>query len=388
MSMPNARTLVSIAALSACCAGAQAQLPDSVKLRASVGIEHEDNVLRSSGSKQSDTVAVFGAGVTFDKEYSLQRIRLEADWAHYKHQDLSNLDYSTLNYLAAWNFAITPRLRGVASAERRQYRDVTDIGSPGLNRVARHTDRLEKLEGTYEIDGAWRAMAGVERQSSESSEALSYDAGPRVASGRLGVGYDFGSERVVWLRARQGNGDYRNAAFSGADFKEHEYDVYTRWRLTGKTVADARIGWFEREHDNQSFRDFDGVVGNANVTWDITGKTSLRAGVQRHLGAYGLLAASGGHIRTNRFYVQPTWRATEQVSVNLRWQHDERSWQSVSGIDTGREDKADYLQVGVDWTPTRIVTLSTALRHERRASNLAGFDYRANVLGVYLKVAL
>jgi exopolysaccharide biosynthesis operon protein EpsL len=383
----TARTLLSIAALCAC-AGAQAQLPESVKLRASVGIEHEDNVLRASTGKQSDTVAVFGAGVTFDKEYSLQRIRLEADWAHHKHSDLSNLDYSTLNYLAAWNFAITPRFRGVASAERRQYRDVTDIGSPGLNRVARHTDRLEKLEGIYEIDGAWRAMAGVERQSSESSEPLSYDAGPRVASGRVGVGYDFGAERVVWLRVRQGEGDYRNAAFSGGDFKEHEVEVSTRWRLTGKTVVDARVALFDRAHDTQGFRDFDGVVGNANVTWDITGKTSLRAGVQRHLGAYGLMPASGGSIRTNRFYVQPTWRASEQVSVNLRWQHDERSWQSVSGVESGRQDKADYLQVGVDWTPTRIVTLSTALRHERRASNLAGFDYRANVLGVYLKVTL
>ncbi|HSV48251.1 MAG TPA: XrtB/PEP-CTERM-associated polysaccharide biosynthesis outer membrane protein EpsL [Ramlibacter sp.] len=386
MKMPKARSLVSLAALAACCA-AQAQLPESVKLRGSVGVERDDNVLRSSTAPQSDTIGVLGAGITFDKEYSLQRIRVVADWARYSHRNLDNLDYSTLNYLAAWNWSLTPRFRGVASAERQQYRDVTDIGTPGLNRVARHTDRTEKIEGIYEIDGAWRAMGALRNQASESSEAVSYDAGPHVRSVLAGVGYDFGAERNIYARVRQGEGDYSNANFSGGDFKERELDFTSHWRLTGKTVADGRIGFFKREHDNQPFRDFDGVAGEAAVTWDVTGKTSLRGGYQRQLTAYGL-TTGGGHILTNRIYVQPVWRATEQISVNARWQHDDRNWKGVTGVDSGREDTADYAALGVDWMPTRILTLSTGLRHERRKSNLVGFNYRANIVGLALKVSL
>lgn len=379
-----------LAGLFACAAHAQVagtaagstEAVDTLRWHAQARLERDSNVLRAPDAV-SDEVGVLSAGVRLDKRYSLQRVTLDAQAATYRFRELSALDYRSLNYRAAWDFQVTPRFQGTASAERRQYRDITDASSTTA-RAARRLERDELLEGAWLPGGGWRAMAGVSRYSSASDDPRSLESSPSVASTRVGGGYEFPSGSLVTLQWRRGDGEYRSG--QGPDFRETEPFVTVRWPAGARTTLQARAGHLSREHDAAGERDFRGAVGNASVEWTYSPKTRAQAGVVRELGSYE--AAGGGSVRGWRWYLEPTWKPTEKTAVRLRFSHETRDWRAVSAAapDAGREDRTRLAGLTLEWMPLRAVTFSTSVRQERRDSNLPAYDFRTTVYGVGVRL--
>jgi len=381
------RPLLPIAALlMAPAVMAQSQPPETnnaFQLRAGLGVEHDSNVLRQPNAV-SDTVTNASVGLKFDRRYSLQRLRADVEAATYRYQDQDQLNYSTLNYSAAWDWSFTPKLHGTISADRKQYRDVTSDPTTGANLVGRRTERTELAEGIYELGAAWRALAGVSHSSVKTTEPISYDGSPTVRSTYVGAGYELASGSSITGRLRHGNGEYKDPTAGGAEFHENEADLLLKWPVTAKTTLQARVGRLERTHSSAPQRDFSGFVGDASVNWEITGKTRLLAQVAHDLSASGFdLSGAGGHVDSNRFIVQPTWNATAQTAVNLRYEYVRRSWEDVPiGSDIGRRERVQNASIGVDWTPRPKILVSATLRNERQRSNLGFGNYRATIYGV------
>jgi exopolysaccharide biosynthesis operon protein EpsL len=365
----------------------RAEPPDLIQFRVGAGVEHNTNVLRAPTGEQSDDIAVLSVGAKIDRTYSLQRVRADVEASTYRYSNLSHLDYSTLNYLAAWDWSFTPALHGVLSAERRQFRDLSDSAA-GIQEIGRRTERTELFEGIYDIDGAWRALAGVSRTSSSTTVPISWDASPTVRSARVGGGYEFASGSSIFARVRRGDGEYKQPLTPGApaDFEEDEAEVLLKWKLTGKTSLDARAGHLKRTHDAAPQRDFSGPVGNVTVTWDATGKTRVVAGALHYLSTSGL--DTGGHVESDRFFIGPVWRATAHTSVNARFDRVSRDWRDIAPGSTqvGRGDVIRTLSLGVDWEPRRVVTVTGSVRGERVRSNLTGLSYRNTAVGVGVKL--
>jgi exopolysaccharide biosynthesis operon protein EpsL len=365
----------------------RAEPPDLVQFRVGAGVEHNTNVLRAPTGEQSDDIGVLSVGAKIDRTYSLQRVRADVEASSYRYRNLSRLNYSTLNYLAAWDWKFTPALHGVLSAERRQFRDISDTVA-GIQEIGRRTERAERFEGIYDIDGAWRALAGVSRTSSSTTVPVSWDASPTVRSARVGGGYEYASGSSVFVRARRGDGEYKALLTPGApaDFRENEGDVQLKWILTGKTSLDARLGRLDRTHEGAPQRDFDGPVGDATVVWDATGKTRVVAGVQHYLSSSGL--ATGGHVESDRFFIGPVWRATAHTSVNARYDRVNRDWRDIAAgeIEAGRRDVIQTLSIGVDWEPRRVVTVTGSVRGERVRSSQPGTSYRNTAVAVGVRL--
>ncbi len=361
--------------------------PKTIEFRATAGIERDDNVLRGpSGTERSDEIGVFGVGVRVAPRLGQQRIVLDAEATTFRHSDLSNLDYSTLNYSLVWNWRFSNAFEGVASADRRQYRDVGGTSVVALGDISRRTERNELIEGGYRLDGAWRVLAGVQQQTSRSSDPRSLDAFPQVRSVRLGTSYDFASGSAITARVRRGEGEY--TGFPGiGDFEDNEVEVALRWLATVKTAVDARLAYLDRSHDRDTRRDFNGLVGFAHVSWEATPKIRLVTGVSRDLGSY--VFGTGGHVESSRVFLGPVYRVTERIAVNARYERETRDWvDAAGGPDAGREDRTNALSAGIDYSPRRFVTASATLRREDRKSNLPAVNYKANVIGVALKLSL
>ena len=288
--------MAALAGLVACDARAQAadagEPGDTLRWRAAARVEHDSNVLRAPVAV-SDEIAVLSSGVRLDKRYSLQRLTLDAEAARYRFSDLSALDYHTLNYRAAWEFQVTPRFQGTASARRQQYRDITDASS-AIARAARRIERDDLLEAAWMPGGGWRALAGVERSSSASDDPRSLESSPRVRSLRAGIGYELASGTLATLQWRRGEGEYRSG--QGPDFRETEPFATLRWPAGGRTSFQAQAGRLSRRHEGAGERDFRGATGHAGVTWTYSPKTRVEAGLARDLGSYRLgdLLGSGG----------------------------------------------------------------------------------------------
>lgn len=353
--------------------------------RVQLGVEHDSNVLRvpSSAGPEADTAAILGVGLSFNKRYSLQRIRADIEATRYTYDKHSELSYNTLNYALAWDWSFTPRLHGVLSADRRQFRDVETDPVTATNVVGRRTERTELAEGIYELSGPWRLLAGAQHTSADSTQVRTWDGSPSIREAHVGAGYEFPSGTSLYLRYRHGNGEYRDPSFlpGATKFKDTETELSARWPVTGKTTVEASIGNLKREHDNAPGLDFSGTVGKATVNWQATAKTRLLAGYLRDISGTGL--ATGGRVTSDRFYLQPTWAATAKTSFNLRYDHVRRDWTGVPAgtPNAGRNESVESIGAGVDWQALRKVSISAYVRQERMTSSLST-GYHANVFGV------
>lgn len=361
--------------------------PEALQFRAIAGVERDSNVLRTPTNERSDNVGVLGVGVHFDRRYGQQRIVADAEASTFRHQDLDELDYSTLNYSLAWNWRFSNFFEGVASAERRQYRDIADTAG-GVSRIGRRTDRNELLEGGYRLGGgAWRVLAGVQNTAARSSDPRNINASPKVQSVHAGTSYEFASGSVISARVKRGDGEYENSP-GASSFEDNQIETTVRWAATAKTTFDGRLAHVDRKHDTTPRHDFSGLVGSAHVSWDATAKTRLVAGIERELGSY--VFVGGGHVENQRIFLAPVWRASEQFVLNARYERARHDWRDIAtgSIDSGREDIINTLSAGLDWQPRRAITVSTTLRNERRRSSLPGLNYKANIIGVGVKVTL
>jgi exopolysaccharide biosynthesis operon protein EpsL len=349
--------------------------------RGRAGIERDSNVLRTSAGQISDTITQLGLGLRYNQRFSQQRVVVDAEVNHFDY-DKINTKYNTLNYAAAWYWRLGNQFEGIASADRRQFRDLT-AGTTGI--VNRRTERNELFEGGYRLGAAWKVLAGVQHTQSTSTDINSWDGNPSVDSVRLGTSYELPSGSVATLRYRYGDGSFQTAAATG--FKDNEVEGRFVWLLSPKTTVDARLGHLKREHDGTPGRDFSGMIGGATVNWEATAKTRLMAGVARDLGSY--IVGPTGHTSSDRWFIGPVYRPTVQTGVSLRYEQERRHWDGVTATaDAGRTDKFDVLAVGLDWQPRRSVGVAAQWRNEKRDSSLPGFNYRANVLGLSLKLTI
>jgi len=382
--------LLSLAALCvgpAAIAQQQQQQPaDVFQFRVAAGVEHDNNVLRQSSGEITDNIGMLSVGMKADKRIGLQRLRADVELTGYKYQDESNLDYNTLNYSAAWDWSLTPRFRGVLSADRRQYREVVTDSITFANRVGRRTERVELLEGMYDVGASLRALAGVKHTSNESTEPRTWDASPRVRSAHVGIGYETPKGTLLTLKHRRGDGEYTDGSVGAAtgDFKEDETELRLQWPVTIKTSVEARLAHLKRDHDVAPQLDFSGMVGGARVNWEITGKTRLIAGYAHDLVASGLI--TGGHVEADRLYLTPVWQFAPHIALNARFDHAERRWKDVpAGPDVGRSETVQTIGVGLDWDPRPALTVSTSVRGEKLSSNLPSSSYKATVFAVAVK---
>lgn len=369
---------------------------DTLQFRAGQTWQYDSNVFRLSDNvnnqavigspSRSDHFGVTTIGAKIDKSYGLQRFELDVNANRYNYKNFSRLDFTAVNYAAAWRWSVTPALYGNLTTDRQEYTDNTaDVQNQG--QLNRRTDRLNLLDAEYAIDGPWRILGGVFERSSSNSQAFTFEGDSKVRGVEAGVRYVFASDSSFAYRLKQGNGEYPNRVSSptfASDFKDREHEFKLVWPITGKTTIQSRLAYFDRAHDGLAARDFSGFVGQLEATWMPTGKTSVNGGVARELGDYQTNNIS--YFQGNRFFIAPTWKPTEKTAVKFRHDHGVRNYKGpLPGfVATNRRDTTDLSVLGFEWEVIRAVKVTTSVFTDRRKSNETGADYKSH--GVNLSV--
>jgi exopolysaccharide biosynthesis operon protein EpsL len=361
----------------------QSQLPDVVQFRIGQSVEHDSNIFRlpASNSRQSDTYGVTTLGLKFDKRYSLQRIELDLNAQDFRYQHSTALDFTALNYAAAWRWNLTPRLTGNVTADRREYLDSTTLVQT-TGSVNRRTDEANLIDAEYEVGAAWRLLGGVFDRTIKNSAALIQEADTQVSGGEAGAKFVFRSGDFVAYRYRQGNGEYSGlpgSAVPSRNFTDKEHELSFEWLPASGTSLQGRVSHLNRKRDDATSSELSGLVGRLNLNWVITGKTRMDVGLIRELVSYQPSTLS--YYDGDRFYISPVWKPTEKTAIRLRLDQGIRHYNGVLGYE-GRRDVVGQAGVSVEWDPLRFVKLIASLAHDKRTSNFAGLDYKANVLGV------
>ena len=140
---------------------------DSNLFRLSDEVDNQN--LPGLGSR-SDQFGVTTVGAKIDKNYGLQRFELDVNASRYSYKNLSQLDFTAVNYAAAWRWSVTPALYGNLTTDRREYTDNTAVVQ-NTGKLNRKTDSLTLLDAEYAIDGPWRVLAGVFKRRTDNTQA-------------------------------------------------------------------------------------------------------------------------------------------------------------------------------------------------------------------------
>jgi exopolysaccharide biosynthesis operon protein EpsL len=363
---------------------------DTLQFRVGQSVQHDSNVFRLSDtantqallgtSERSDEIAVTTLGIKLDKSYSLQRFELEATVDDYNYSRFSNLDFTALNYAAAWRWSLTPAFRGNLTSDRREYVDHTaDVQNNA--QLNRRTLRSTLLDAEYELGASWRLVGGVFERSNTSSSPLTFEADSTVRGTEAGVRYITSAGSSLAYRYRDGQGEYSGrAAALGTDFEDSEHEFRAEWAPSGRTSVQARVSHLDRKHQRLPQRDFSGFTGQLSAAWDITGKTRLTGGVTRELGSYQ--AATASYFEGYRFFVSPLWRVTEKTSLRARYDRAVREYKGpLAGVaPVDRRDTLQLASLSLEWQALRSLALRATVQRDKRRSNLPGFDYTSNAV--------
>ena len=369
---------------------------DVLQFNAGLALQHDSNVFRLSdqtsnpvalgGSGRSDTLLTSSAGLKLRKPYGLQRFEADIGVENTNYKNFSGLNFTAFNYAAAWRWSLTPAFHGNLTTDKKEYVDNTaDVQAAG--RLNRKTDRSTRLDAEYEVDGVWRLLGGAFQRINSNSQSSTFGGDSKVIGAEAGVRYQLPFGTSLAYRFRNGKGAYTNRASATAvasDFNDREHEVQGEW-VGGRTKIGGRISRLERSYDSIPARDFSGFLSQIDLTYALTGKTSIFAGVVRELGSYQTNNTS--YYQGTRVFVAPSWQATENIALRARYDYGVRDFKGpLPGFAaSNRTDKTSLASLAVEWKPVRLLTLMAWLQRDQRTSNEFGADYKSNSVGISAK---
>ena len=369
---------------------------DTLQFNAGLAVLRDSNVFRlsdqasnpavASGSGRSDTILTSSAGLKLRKPYGLQRFEADVGLENTNYKNFSGLNFTAVNYAAAWRWSLTPAFTGNLTTDRREYVDNTaDVQTSG--QLNRKTDRSTRLDAEYEVDGVWRLLGGAFQRTNSNSQSATFEGDSKIIGAEAGVRYQLPFGTSLAYRFRNGKGEYTNQASATAvssDFTDREHEVQGEW-VGGRTKIGGRISRLERKYDSIGARDFSGFLSQIDITYALTGKTSIFGGIVRELGSYQTNNSS--YYQGTRVFVSPSWQATENIALRARYDYGVRDFKGpLPGFAaSNRTDKTSLASLTAEWKPIRLLTLMAFVQRDQRSSNEFGADYKSNSVGISAK---
>lgn len=384
---------------------------DAFNLLLGVDVKYEDNLFRVDdntplgNASKHDLTHTYSAGFKFDKMYSLQRIQVDATVTENKYQENSFLDWTGFNYRAAWLWQLTPRISGTLLATRNEtlnsfgdFRRIDPNAGTPRNLQSIQTNEREEFTADVLLWGGWHIVGGVSTIDSRNSQSFNEIGDFSQDSAEFGGRYVFPSGTEITLVQRESTGDYKGRAadpFRQLDtgYDQSETEGKIDWRVTGKSHLTAKLGYVDREHDNFTQRDYDGLTGLLAWRWMPTGKLLVNTAISRNIYSFqesnfaglGFLVGdySYSYYVADTFTWSPLWAITDKTSLRFRYDLSDRDFRgNLDPTSPSRRDILRSYTLTAEWQALRTLLVSAVARHEDRDSDRTDFDYKADSIGI------
>jgi exopolysaccharide biosynthesis operon protein EpsL len=370
-----------------------AQDGDTFKISAGYSLQSDSNLFRLPAgadtlaqigrSSAAEQIGVASLGLHVNKAYSLQRVELDFTVNDYRYQHFSYLDFTSINYGAAWRWSLTPRLHGNLIAGRKQTPN-SFLDYQGYTLRNEHTDSNLRFDASYELDGAWRLLAGAANTRQVNLQPVISEGDTSAASANVGLQYAFASGSTLTYGLKNASGKFLNRTLQPETLLDDGYrqldnEVRLRWLVYGIGTADASAAYIVRSHPHFAQRDYSGFNTGVSLNWTVTGKSTLGASWARELASYQ--SDTANYSQTDRFSLGPVWQISPKAALRLRY---EVAIRNFLGSPTGtaasqRSDTTREATLSFDWQPYQRLNLGASLQNAKRTSNLAGLDFNSNL---------
>ena len=366
--------------------GMGAPLEDARRITLGASVSHDSNFFRDPGllrDPQSETITTGYVGLRIDKPYAQQRFLLDATATAYRYDKFSYLNFTGLDYQAAWDWRLTSRLSGTLSAARSESPTQFQDSFGRQSNVTITENYVFNLDGW--LFGGWYVRLGAS-QSNRTSEqsALSNQPDYRESSGEAGVRYLFqsGSEIAAVRRRMEGEQDSQLInnviVVSSENYQEDQSELRGTWILSPQSVLTGRATYLDRHYDQTPQNDFDGIAGDLSYRWLPTSKLNVRLSARRNIVPWQGSLSSNYRV-SNTLSIAPTWQATARTSMYMSLQRTYDDYPSTSTAIPDRKDTTDIATLGVNWLALRNLSIGANLLYEQRSSNNPFVEYDATV---------
>lgn len=366
---------------------------DPLHVYAGVNRFHDDNLFRlpeaSPGfdGKRSDSARQTVLGVFFDKQYSRQKVFLQAKRSKVAFSHFKQLDYTGKDYLARLNWEVGKLLSGTAGASYAQtLAPYTDFRSSERNL---RIQRREFFDGAYRFHSSWRVRTAVARDRYEYELPIQRLNNRTETSTEVGVDFLPRSGSSAGLQARRLKGNYENQRIYSNfvlddSFTQDELKARVDWRVTPISTIVVLAGHAKRKYDGANQRSVSGFNGRVTVSSQTRAKLRVNAALYREF----LPVESNivNYALSRGAAASATWDATAKIRVDAAASAERRAYQaSLADVDpAGLKDKIKRASLNATWSPRPTIQVTAGAFHERRSGSpfFGSGDYSANTITV------
>jgi exopolysaccharide biosynthesis operon protein EpsL len=375
---------------------ASAFLDDRLQVFVGENLVHDSNVFRLSDGdptlpQKGDTWHSTTVGFNIDAPVSRQRFQAGADWSQVRYNRFTSLDHLERNGHLNWLWQAGDQWNGnlgyTESRTLASFLNFTGSTAPDPLKT-----RIWSGSANYLLTPSWQLQAIASDLSQRNELAARQIQDVDVTSLQLGVNYISAAHNSVGVDVKQDNGRYPNQQpLAGGGLFTNNYvqrsvGAIADWTPTGKSHLAGRVDYVRRDYDQFSSRDYSGGTFRASYDWLATAKTSLSLVAQRDISPTEDLQTS--FVLVKGISLTPSYAFSEKIRLSATLSSNVRDYLGDPGVIAGQNlfaGRVDHLHAGVislSYTPLRSLTLLLSAQHEKRTSNVPGFNYTANVVSL------
>ncbi|MFZ9408167.1 MAG: hypothetical protein ACO26U_13880 [Burkholderiaceae bacterium] len=387
------------------CAGPTAAQPVSepalaesvVRYETSMSLEQHGNLYRvpDQANPRAGTRLRVAAGVSFEREWSLQRMEASARVSPTWRVDGAGDDALDWATQARWDWAAGRALFGDLGATlTRLQTPWEDLGSTRINHQRIGSGRF--LAG-LRLTQDWSLIAATDVWRSDNTLAERRPADLRRNAWETGV--RFWPDRAlqvdaVWRKetGRPQADQVLDAAGQplpqpvSNDWDQHAGLLRARWNPAERSQWLAQIGHLRRQHEQLPQRDFSGVTGLLQGRWAMTGAVDWQVSLARTIDVPELLSAS--YVDVRAFELRPRWQVSGLTALSLWLALSRREYSGDPAVAVGAaEERRDRWREGglrLEVALHRRVLAHIDVRRTQRSSNIAAFEFDDNTVSAGL----
>lgn len=366
---------------------------ETLTLEVAQDVQHESNLFRLpdgvdpfGDGRRDDLILASSARARFDRPVSLQRFVADITAIHHDYQEYDFLDFTGLNGLGRWDWAIGSRWQGsLAAAQSENLRSFAD--NTGLTRSI-NTYRRASADASFWLHPDWAigaaAITASSRYSDDASAASEYDEDSVELRGSWRAASDSSLQLVV----AELRGAYPNETGpSSGDYRQRDLQLRGNWRFSGISRLSGYIGFADREHDERPERDFSGGVGKLEYDWQATPTVGVNLMARREIGAEADLVDN--FVVTEAFALRPTWQATPRLALSVQVEWLQRSYGGDPGFavvsDVSKDDDTAIGTLKLGWMASDALYLGLSWQQEQRRSALADREYDDDIVALSVR---
>lgn len=363
----------------------------------SATLEHDDNVFRFADKEealalrgspaQADTFGKFVAGAFAEIAAGLQRLRFDGAVREFRYRRFTELDRveHDVGSRLDWNV-------GVPWSGQLGYRQSRQL-EPFTNRDTLQRGFLEQqradLLASLELTPRWQAQMTLadwrKRYTSLASQRADLDE-DRAGLALLYAGSPVGSVGVVvdWTRGSFPRRVASSDSGLASEYRQADYKVRVTYAPSGISTLKLEAGRTSHA-GNSGTREFDGPT--ARMSFERRGGVArLAADVSRQL--VGVEEADANFLERTVAEASVDYRITALLRGLVRATVRDDDYHGPASLVAGegvRRDDTLALEAGLAWQISRVLSLTTTLRRERRESSRASRAYDTTAVGLTLE---